>query len=59
MTHLSARWLVCCMALLRGERSRLPSYGIDRYSLPEMAAIWSEERKPAVRKEVEVLVVEA
>jgi adenylosuccinate lyase len=32
---------------------------IDRYSLPEMAAIWSEERKLAVWKEVETLVVEA
>ena len=26
---------------------------IDRYSLPEMAAVWSEERKLAVWKEVE------
>ncbi len=32
---------------------------IDRYSLPEMTAIWSEERKLAVWKEVETLVVEA
>lgn len=32
---------------------------IDRYSLPEMAAVWSEERKLAVWKEVETLVVEA
>ncbi|MEN8114632.1 MAG: adenylosuccinate lyase [Actinomycetota bacterium] len=32
---------------------------IERYSLPEMAAIWSEERKLAVWKEVETLVVEA
>ncbi len=32
---------------------------IERYSLPEMAAVWSEERKLAVWKEVETLVVEA
>ncbi|MDR9450683.1 MAG: adenylosuccinate lyase [Acidimicrobiia bacterium] len=32
---------------------------IPRYTLPEMAAIWSEERKLAVWQEVEALVVEA
>lgn len=32
---------------------------IPRYSLPEMTAIWSEERKLAVWQEVEALVVEA
>jgi adenylosuccinate lyase len=32
---------------------------IERYSLPEMAAIWSETSKLAVWKEVETLVVEA
>jgi adenylosuccinate lyase len=32
---------------------------IDRYSLPEMAAVWSEERKLATWKEVETLVVDA
>jgi adenylosuccinate lyase len=32
---------------------------IERYSLPEMAAIWSEANKLAVWKEVETLVVEA
>ena len=32
---------------------------IPRYSLPEMAAIWSETHKLAVWKEVETLVVEA
>ncbi|HHC09287.1 MAG TPA: adenylosuccinate lyase [Actinobacteria bacterium] len=32
---------------------------IERYSLPEMAAVWSERRKLAVWKEVETLVVEA
>ncbi len=32
---------------------------IERYSLPEMAAIWSETNKLAVWKEVETLVVEA
>jgi adenylosuccinate lyase len=32
---------------------------IERYSLPEMAAVWSEARKLAVWKEVETLVVEA
>ncbi len=32
---------------------------IPRYSLPEMSAIWSEEHKLAVWKEVETLVVEA
>ena len=32
---------------------------IERYSRPEMAAIWSETRKLAVWKEVETLVVEA
>ena len=32
---------------------------IERYSLPEMAAVWSEEHKLAVWKEVESLVVEA
>ena len=32
---------------------------IERYSLPEMAAVWGEERKLAVWKEVETLVVEA
>ncbi len=32
---------------------------IPRYTLPEMAAIWSEEHKLAVWKEVETLVVEA
>ncbi len=31
---------------------------IDRYSLPEMAAVWSEARKLAAWKEVEALVVE-
>lgn len=32
---------------------------IERYSLPEMTAVWSEERKVAVWTEVEALVVEA
>jgi len=32
---------------------------IPRYSLPEMAAIWSEQRKLAIWKEVETLVLEA
>ena len=32
---------------------------IDRYTLPEMAAVWSEARKLAVWKEVETLVLEA
>jgi adenylosuccinate lyase len=32
---------------------------IPRYSLPEMAALWSETKKLAVWKEVETLVVEA
>jgi len=32
---------------------------IERYSLPEMAAVWSEARKLAVWKEVETLVTEA
>ncbi len=32
---------------------------IERYSLPEMAAVWSETRKLAVWKEVETLVAEA
>jgi adenylosuccinate lyase len=32
---------------------------ISRYSLPEMSAIWSEERKLAVWKEVETLSLEA
>ncbi len=32
---------------------------IPRYSMPEMAAIWSEARKLAAWKEVETLVVEA
>jgi adenylosuccinate lyase len=32
---------------------------IERYSLPEMAAVWSEANKLAVWKEVETLVVEA
>jgi len=32
---------------------------IARYSLPEMASIWSEERKLAVWKDVEALVLEA
>jgi adenylosuccinate lyase len=32
---------------------------IDRYSLPEMSAIWSEEHRLAVWKELETLVVEA
>ncbi len=32
---------------------------IERYSLPEMAAVWSEEHKLAVWKEVETLVAEA
>ncbi len=32
---------------------------IDRYSTPEMQAVWSEEHKLAVWKEVETLVVEA
>ena len=32
---------------------------IERYSTPAMAAVWSEERKLAVWREVEVLVVEA
>ena len=32
---------------------------IERYTRPEMTAIWSEERKLAVWKEVETLVVEA
>ena len=32
---------------------------IERYSLPEMAGIWSEANKLAVWKEVETLVIEA
>ena len=32
---------------------------IERYSLPEMAAIWSEAHKLAVWKEVEALALEA
>ncbi|GMR02199.1 MAG: adenylosuccinate lyase [Acidimicrobiia bacterium] len=32
---------------------------IERYSTPEMAGVWSEERKLAIWKEVETLVVEA
>ena len=32
---------------------------IERYSLPEMAAVWSEANKLAVWKEVEALVAEA
>jgi adenylosuccinate lyase len=32
---------------------------IERYSTPEMTAVWSDERKLAVWKEVETLVVEA
>ena len=32
---------------------------IERYSTPEMNAVWSEERKLAIWKEVETLVVEA
>jgi len=32
---------------------------IERYSTPEMSSIWSDERKLAVWKEVETLVVEA
>jgi adenylosuccinate lyase len=32
---------------------------IERYSTPQMAAVWSEQRKLAVWREVEVLAVEA
>ena len=32
---------------------------IERYSLPEMALIWSEENKLALWKEIEALVLEA
>ncbi|MEN8238777.1 MAG: adenylosuccinate lyase, partial [Actinomycetota bacterium] len=32
---------------------------IERYSTPAMSAVWSEERKLAVWREVEILVVEA
>ena len=32
---------------------------IERYSTPEMSAVWSEERKLAVWRDVEILVVEA
>ena len=32
---------------------------IERYSLPEMAAVWSEEHRLAVWQEIEALVVEA
>ncbi len=32
---------------------------VPRYSLPEMAAVWSEERKLAAWTEVEALVVAA
>ncbi|MFV1969827.1 MAG: adenylosuccinate lyase [Acidimicrobiia bacterium] len=32
---------------------------IERYSTPEMTAVWSEERKLEVWREVEILVVEA
>jgi len=32
---------------------------IERYALPEMTAIWSEQRKLAVWKEIETLVLEA
>lgn len=32
---------------------------IERYSTPQMAAVWSEQRKLAVWREVEILVVEA
>ena len=32
---------------------------IERYSTPEMTAVWSEDRKLEVWREVEILVVEA
>ena len=32
---------------------------IDRYTKPEMAAIWSEQRKAAIMLEVELLACEA
>ncbi len=32
---------------------------IERYSLPEMALIWSEENKLALWKEIEALALEA
>jgi adenylosuccinate lyase len=32
---------------------------IERYSTPQMSAVWSEQRKLAVWREVEILVVEA
>jgi adenylosuccinate lyase len=32
---------------------------IERYSTPQMAAVWSEQRKLSVWREVEILVVEA
>ncbi len=32
---------------------------IERYSTPEMAALWSEERKLATWRDIEILVVEA
>ena len=32
---------------------------IERYSLPEMASVWSDERRLATWQEVEALVVEA
>lgn len=32
---------------------------IERYSLPEMAAVWSEARRLAIWREIEALVVEA
>jgi adenylosuccinate lyase len=32
---------------------------IERYSLPEMAAVWSEEHRLAIWQEIEALVVEA
>jgi len=31
---------------------------IERYSRPEMAAIWSEERKLAVWQEIEAIALE-
>ena len=60
--YLAVALLAMTDEALAGKAGRIPRGPprmIPRYSLPEMSAIWSEQRKLAAWKEVETLVLEA
>ena len=49
----------CHQATILRSRRAIIHYVIERYTLPEMARIWSEQRKLEVWKDVETLALEA